>query len=1390
MKFRIFTSIFFFALVISSALHFSSNAQAATFTVCASGCDATSIINGYFATTTGNGDIVEVKGSLHANPYNPASESYPLNLNGRTDVTIQCVDEGSGVATIGNAGSTDVIELRENDITIKDCNLDRVNLRAQNDNGLIDNNIFIDTSAPSNIDVISGTGNTISNNTDLNGMVIWGASIDARVTGNTIKIQYASGAQGVGLSGATGGVGGPHGAEIDNNTFTNAVGGRANYTFIDGSGSEPLGEGLSIHGNTFSFPTPPTNDGTGGVMISLWSGGVLGSVPIDNTSIYNNYFTFPTNQTAGNWYAIALMSVNGAITAEIYNNTIKMSSNCGTECSGIYSAGDNVRTIDLNYNLIYSDNPTSKYGIWVVKGAGGQSITEDYNGFYNTGEIQDQSNIVTSGGHRYTANPGMKTGDENLDNNMESFPASCYLDVNGGTDVGAYSSSRRATEGDGKVHIKVNDNGIINYSSVDFQSLSQAAEALCDNMVIDVATGSYAGTTIALSSLDGIEITGTSGSSSTTIDATGLTYGFSLDNVTNSEISGFNILGDSNTTAAIYLSNESDGNILSDLILKGISEVTTTRTKTRHPYTYNGTDYTAGLMMIYKKTGDTSDFYGIESDDEVMSTEVITGSPSGTVQRDWNLALAEGGGNYYSLYFNATDYPLESDALTELNALEMGTWTIDCWFENSYVWAGNSYAYTAPTGCAAGDPTLAAGYQTVPANPEISVKSSGALYIENSDNNQISSSRIGSGELPNGYGVSFVGSSVSNTIGSSMTWETNSSADIFTSSTGDNTITDCTALEYILAGTGALINCQTAPSGTLSSPTQDSGENTVSFTFTASDPDHETLKAKVEYEQAPGGACTGPWLKANLDTTVSATSGTPTVDNSAGYQITNISSSSTNTVSATWIANEIEGVNEDHCLQITVNDETADQTTPSHEAFYYSYQEPTPPVETGGTSIGAFLSGLASSVAADTPDEPTVDEPVAEEPEEEAVEEEPAPPAQDDPDLPNDTVIEYVYEYFAPEDSEEAPAEEEPEDEPTDEPTGVTQEELESAIEEYLGADPTQAPAQETYEGISEVSRGEISEAITGSVGLFYEEGEPITMGGTTYENLEAFEVALEEQLEEEGVYAGAFDFNENGIADVMEVLAGVDITNPYSDNDGDGVDATTEVICGTSLSDADGLGFLNPAIPDGVTMGSNSGFIICSDTPGKFEIALMSLELYEEMKESEEEIELEENWIPLGVGEIIGQTAVFTPREDVEIPEDEYYLLIIAEELISEVMTVTIADSLVPDAISLELSEEEVGQTLGFIRGFLGSEAHIDQWKDMIGATLTIGTDSPGIVYLTYNSLVVHSTVISDASEPLKINVNIPKILAYNEDHKLTAYIYNPELKTISNISSLIFRK
>ncbi len=130
------------------------------------------------------------------------------------------------------------------------------------------------------------------------------------------------------------------------------------------------------------------------------------------------------------------------------------------------------------------------------------------------------------------------------------------------------------------------------------------------------------------------------------------------------------------------------------------------------------------------------------------------------------------------------------------------------------------------------------------------------------------------------------------------------------------------------------------PTGSITAFTQQAdGSGFVDITFTATDQNLHPVRAKIEYETDEDGSCDGPWAKATLTGSVTATfddtGGSPTLDNSAAYQVgatpnRRISTAlGTNTIQTVWASQEdlptAEGT---QCLRLTLNDLSDDQLTP------------------------------------------------------------------------------------------------------------------------------------------------------------------------------------------------------------------------------------------------------------------------------------------------------------------------------------------------------------------------------------------------------------------------------------------------------------------------------
>ncbi|MFA6295949.1 MAG: hypothetical protein WC663_01205 [Patescibacteria group bacterium] len=106
----------------------------------------------------------------------------------------------------------------------------------------------------------------------------------------------------------------------------------------------------------------------------------------------------------------------------------------------------------------------------------------------------------------------------------------------------------------------------------------------------------------------------------------------------------------------------------------------------------------------------------------------------------------------------------------------------------------------------------------------------------------------------------------------------------------------------------------------------------VSVAFQVEDPDHNTMKAKVEYSVDNGST----WSDQMTFSNPSATFGTPTIDSSDEYRIQNISTSQgTNDVHLTWNANtDLPNANISSVLvRVTGNDGVTSTETVNSSAF-------------------------------------------------------------------------------------------------------------------------------------------------------------------------------------------------------------------------------------------------------------------------------------------------------------------------------------------------------------------------------------------------------------------------------------------------------------------------
>jgi S-layer family protein len=590
------------------------------------------------------------------------------------------------------------------------------------------------------------------------------------------------------------------------------------------------------------------------------------------------------------------------------------------------------------------------------------TVTEDYNGSYNITQLANISEgnsnftLIQPGNSYENINPVMMSEDVPTANDMQPYPASCYFDVDGDKDIGAYGNSTGTDRTRGTIY--VNGTGTPDYSTHDFMTINDAASAMCPSAstqpvnTLNVAAGTYL-EQVRFENMDGITITG-AGSGSTTIDSTGTGTDTTLMllNVDNSTIKKFTLTAAATDPAALGVYSGSDGNIITDVILSGATTVTTAYTATRHPYTYDGNDYAEnGVYFTHDNSGTPNDdFIWSSTTDDFPITDGIASTP-----QIWNLGLANNGSEYYTFYaaeterldVNTTMFDTADSLNDYLDAF--GAFDVDCWADDVFVWNGSSYGYTAPTGCAAGDPTLTAGYQTNPATPAVSSYQGGTLNIASSDSNNISSTTIQNAT----NAISLSGTAATNTIDTNMTFTSNTT-DIKTFSTGDNTVTTddyCATLNYLVVSTGKLLGCNTAPTVTDFSASQTSGTNTADVGVTIDDPDNDEVALQVQYGFYNGScANTTEWTTASVPSTVSP------VDTLNG----------SSTLSFIWgiISERISTSDGTYCLKVTATDDDS-FTANSSTTITYTYQMPQ--VTTGGgTPIANISTNSTDSKGGDT----------------------------------------------------------------------------------------------------------------------------------------------------------------------------------------------------------------------------------------------------------------------------------------------------------------------------------------------------------------------------------------------------------------------------------------
>lgn len=603
--------------------------RAAAYTICASGCNYTSITAANAAATTG--DTLTLSAS-----YSTAGETFPLSIT--AGVTVNCQE----VATIG---STSLVTITlNNTTTIKNCILKNVNATAAgNASGItLDNNNRFAGSTSSF--AFEGSMNNIMITSNTLTYLIVGATdktaVSTTVSGNSFTIATKDSAA-LTLSGT------PSNVTITSNTFSfgpSAITDDSNYTAITLAGNN-----IVFATNTLSFTTQP-----------LRIGGIVMVQHAQNVTLNGNYIVAPEGNTseASGFYLSASTTIGKV---NMINNTVKCPKT--SSCAGVYITDGGVATASMSvtstYNIFYSTS-TANFGFDIQKDAAGSTMNlfNDYNGFYTLTAFRnntDNSTFSASSTSR-TDDPYFRTSDTDGTNDSLLVPFSLFFDVNGTLDIGANTGVRRAT-------MTVNPTGTIDYSSVDATSTLEAAAALKTGDTMSISAGTHVP----------FIVSSTYATSSITIDGAGAT----------SIVQG--------TTYGILFISVSSSSV-TDLVVQNASSTVSTYTATKMVFTAGGNSYGGNLglganvthLVSAASCGVTT---AITADGQDITS--LVNSTTG----DWHLVLAKFGATRGTLLVPNSLYTSISSPSLLSDCAGSGMTTIDKWVTSTFSRSSGVFTY-------------------------------------------------------------------------------------------------------------------------------------------------------------------------------------------------------------------------------------------------------------------------------------------------------------------------------------------------------------------------------------------------------------------------------------------------------------------------------------------------------------------------------------------------------------------------------------------------------------------------------------------------------------------------------------------------------------------------
>ena len=697
------------------------------WTVCASGCDFTTLTSVFASSSVQTGDFITV-GATYAS----STETFPLTYNAKTNITIDCENSGAVIGT--DIGAQQDIRITSNS-TIQNCSLSntRVYYQAVSDASLIGNTFATSTIGTIYFDGV-GSGNSASNNTGVNNIYIGVGQQNTTVTSNTIQTYHAAteNASIASLNADT--------LTITSNTIHSYESSLNHLIYLS------TADTVSINGNELYYYTAPASNGA----IYIENGA--------SSTVTSNFISLDSSLTNNDGIIIYNKAVVSGSDAIVDHNTIWLYDSGQTginffdDASGV---ADGI-TLAARYNLFYNASTTSALGngFSTTKYNSGSTytFTNDYNGYYliNNQILDNTSDTFspTVGSNSQTSQPYFKLGDASDTNDTELAPFSTYLDVNGTEDIGWYSAARGS-------NFTIDDNGTIDYSSIHAISTDVIANSVVDNDSWTLAAGTYDQVTLTTSTRFSGVLTLTGAGATTIIRP--------------------------NTDASAIQFTGTSGATVRDVVVQSASTTQRTYQLTGMSFDYAGSSYDETAALEFASDGYAL-FIGQDCATDNVTYSIpptdgndVTGYP-GMGDDGYHLALVTYLGSKVTMLVPTSTAADQTafDALTDCP-------TPDAWVDNMFTInpVNGRYTYQTSNVTSAGI-TITNGYTDPVRLIEANTGMAGLRFIDSSNNTISNVTSTG-----NFYNLSFEGTSGSNIVSSTILG-TALVNDVFSSSTLSN----------------------------------------------------------------------------------------------------------------------------------------------------------------------------------------------------------------------------------------------------------------------------------------------------------------------------------------------------------------------------------------------------------------------------------------------------------------------------------------------------------------------------------------------------------------------------------------------------------------------------